>query len=118
MEAGSHKIKVTGRPVKAVKREVRASIRFTKLEYHTISEKAGSVGMKPTAYLRHLGIHATISTRLTAEEREIARNLIGVANNINQLTQLAHIKALEYLVQPLQKLRADIGDLVDKLFND
>jgi len=115
VEAGSHKIKVTGRPVKAVKREVRASIRFTKLEYYAISEKARSVGMKPTAYLRHLGIHATISTRLTAEEREIARTLIGVANNINQFVKCCHVEGVPLAAYRFHNLLTFLDEILKKL---
>ncbi len=41
MDPSRHKIKPTGRPVKAIKREVRACIRFTRPEYLVINEKAG-----------------------------------------------------------------------------
>ena len=115
MEPGRHKIKATGRPVKAVKREVRACIRFTKMEYCAINEKAGFVGMKPTAYLRHLGIHATINTRLTPEEREIARNLIGMANNLNQFVKCCHVEGVPLAAFRFHNLTTSLDELLKKL---
>lgn len=115
MEPSRHKIKASGRPAKAIKREVRACIRFTKIEYHTISEKAGSVGMKPTAYLRHLGIHATINTRLTAEEREITRNLIGMANNLNQFVKCCHVEGVPLAAFRFHNLTTSLDEILKKL---
>jgi hypothetical protein len=115
MEPSRHKIKPTGRPVKAVKREVRACIRFTRPEYFIIKEKAGKVGMKPSAYLRHLGIHTIINTRLTEEEREAARMLIGMANNMNQIAKSCHqegpLRAMVYF----ESYRKHLDEILKKL---
>jgi hypothetical protein len=45
MQAVRHKLKATGRPVKAIKKDVRACIRFTRPEYFIVKEKAAKVGM-------------------------------------------------------------------------
>jgi hypothetical protein len=59
MEPGRHKIKPTGRPVKAIKREVRACIRFTRPEYLIIKEKAGKVGLNMQSSFKRLSIPAS-----------------------------------------------------------
>ena len=115
MEPGRHKIKPTGRPVKAIKREVRACIRFTRPEYLTIKEKAGKVGLKPSAYLRHLGIHSIINTRLTLEEREIARNLIGMANNLNQFIKCCHMEGIPLATFRFHDLTTSLDEMLKKL---
>jgi hypothetical protein len=115
MEPVRHKIKPTGRPVKAVKREVRACIRFTQPEYLIIKEKAGEVGLKPSAYLRHLGIHNIINTRLTPEEREIARNLIGMANNLNQFIKCCHVEGVPLAVFRFHNLTTILDEMLKKL---
>jgi hypothetical protein len=115
MEPSRHKIKPTGRPVKAIKREVRACIRFTRPEYLVINEKAGKVGMKPSAYLRHLGIHTIIITRLTPEEREIARNLIGMANNLNQFIKCCHVEGVPLAAFRFHNLTTILDEMLKKL---
>jgi hypothetical protein len=115
MEPGRHKIKPTGRPVKAIKREVRACIRFTHPEYLIIKEKALKVGMKPSAYLRHLGIHTIINTRLTPEEREIARNLIGMANNLNQFIKCCHVEGVPLAAFRFHNLTTILDEMLEKL---
>lgn len=114
-EPSRHKTKPTGRPVKAVKREVRACIRFTRPEYLLIIEKAGKVGMKPSAYLRHLGIHTIIITRLTPEEREIARKLIGMANNLNQFIKCCHIEGIPVATFRFHNLTTSLDEILKKL---
>ena len=115
MEQGRHKIKPTGRPVKAIKREVRACIRFTRPEYLIIKEKAGKVGMKPSAYLRHLEIHNIINTRLTLEEWEIARNLIGMANNLNQFIKCCHVEGIPLAAFRFHSLTTSLDEILKKL---
>ena len=115
MGPGRHKIKPTGRPVKAIKREVRACIRVTRPEYVIIKENAGKVGMKPSAYLRHLGIHTIINPRLTPEEREIARNLIGMANNLNQFIKCCHVEGVPLAAFRFHTLITILDEILKKL---
>jgi len=82
--------KRAGRPAKAVKKEVRAAIRFTRAEYFIVKEKAAKAGMKASAYLRQLAIHSSVKPRLTDEERQYVRELIGFSNNVNQLAKKCH----------------------------
>jgi hypothetical protein len=115
MEQGRHKIKPTGRPVKTIKREVRTCIRFTRPEYLIIKEKAGKVGMTPSAYLRHLGIYTIINTRLTPEERENARNLIGMANNLNQFIKCCHVEGIPLAAFRFHNLITVLDEMLKKL---
>jgi len=107
-----------GRPKKDMKRDHTLSVRMTKIERIRIDGKAKKAGLSPTEWFRQAAKAAQVTPRLSPADIKHLGMLAGLANNLNQLTKLAHIKGLEYLVQPLQKLRADIGDLVDKLFND
>jgi hypothetical protein len=115
MEPGRHKIKANGRPVKAVKREVRACIRFTQSEYVIIKDKAEKAGMKPSAYLRHLGIHTIITPRLMPEEREFARRLIGMDNNLNQFVKCCHVEGIPLAMFRFPKLIPIFDEMLEKL---
>src|ERR1700732_1396945 len=100
METVSKRRKKAGRPAKTIKREIRTCIRFTKPEHFIIKEKAATAGLKTAAYIRQLAIYAVINPRLTEEERHFVRQLIGMANNLNQLAKSCHqegaLKAMRY----------------------
>jgi predicted DNA binding CopG/RHH family protein len=102
--------KRAGRPAKTVKKDVRAAVRFTRPEYFILKEKAAKAGMTPSSYIRQIAIHALVSTRLTDEERHFVRQLIGMANNLNQLAKCCHqegaLKAMIYFRDFLKQLDA------------
>jgi len=107
-----------GRPKKDIKRDYTLSVRMTKIERIRIDGKAKKAGLNPTEWFRQAAKSAQVVPRLSPSDIKHLGMLAGLANNLNQLTKLAHIKGLEYLVQPLQKLRTDISALVEKLFED
>ena len=115
METVTARKKKAGRPVKAVKKEIRASVRFTRPEYFIVKEKARKAGMATSTYLRQLAIHAQVTSRLNEEERHFVRQLIGMANNINQIAKSCHqegaLKAMIYF----QAYRGLLDDLLKKL---
>ena len=85
-------------------------MRFTRPEYFILKEKAAKAGMTPSSYIRQIAIHALVSTRLTDEERHFVRQLIGMANNLNQLAKCCHqegaLKAMRYFRNFLEQLDA------------
>ena len=115
METVTERKKKVGRPVKAVKKEVRACVRFTRPEYFIIKEKAANAGMTTSFYMREVAIHAQVTTQLTEEERQFVRQLIGMANNLNQLAKSCHqegaLKAMVYF----QSYREHLDALLKKL---
>src|ERR1700752_2172057 len=90
METASMKRKKVGRPAKSIRKEVRACVRFTRPEYSIMKEKATKAGVKASAYIRQVAIYATVTGRLTDEDRQFVRKLIGMANNLNQLAKSCH----------------------------
>jgi hypothetical protein len=107
--------KKAGRPVKAVRKEIRVTIRFTRSEYFIIQEKALKAGRSTAGYMRELAINAQIISRLTTEERMFVRQLAGMANNLNQLAKSCHqegsLKAMFYF----QTFLAHLEDILKKL---
>ena len=79
-----------GRPKKAVRKEIIRSIRFSKTEYFIVKQYASKSGLKITVYIRQMALHGKIISRLNEEERQFVRQLIGMANNLNQLTKKGH----------------------------
>jgi len=115
MENVRVKRKKAGRPQKVVKKEVRACVRYCKTEYFLIREKAEKVGMTASEYIRFITIYGQVKSRLTEEEREFSRQLIGMANNINQLAkachQEGHLQAMVYF----ESYRNRLDDILQKL---
>ena len=104
-----------GRPKKPVKKEIRACVRFTRTEYFIVQEKAQNSGLKPAAYLRETAIHADVKPRLTDEERDILRRLIGMDNNINQVAKCCHQEGVLRALALFEHYRA-IFDQILKRF--
>ncbi|MCW3464904.1 plasmid mobilization protein [Chitinophaga nivalis] len=71
-----------GRPPKAVRKEIRTGVRFTKAEYFIVKEKAIKARMHYTGYIRQMALFGSVTAHLT-RNRRISNNL---ANNINQVS--------------------------------
>jgi hypothetical protein len=82
-----------GRPKKLVQRKV-TSLLLTKVEYYIIKNKAKNAGMGITTYIRHAAINGKVKAKMDEEERQFVRQLVGIANNLNQLTKKAHQEGL------------------------
>ena len=79
-----------GAPKKKVRREMDIRIRLTATEKFLIENKAKAAGMRASNWIRASAKTAKVVPRLTVEELGILRMLAGLANNLNQLTKLAH----------------------------
>ncbi len=104
-----------GRPKKAVKKEIIKSIRFSRAEYFIIKQNASKAGTKITFYIRHMAVEEKIVSRLNDEERLFVRQLIGMANNLNQLTKKGHQEGLPTAILMFEKYKNLIDELLEKL---
>ena len=104
-----------GRPKKAVKKEIVRSIRFSKTEYFIVKQHASKSGLKITVYIRQMALHGKIIQRLNEEERQIVRQLIGMANNLNQLTKMGHQEGFIISALMFEKYKNLMEELLNKL---
>jgi len=104
-----------GRPKKVVCREIIKGIRFTKAEYFVVKQKAAKAGNKITFYIREMSLHGKIISRLNEEERLFVRQLIGMANNLNQLTKKGHQEGLLTAVLLFEKYKNLMDEILEKL---
>ncbi len=109
------KRKKAGRPIKTIKKEVRACVRFTKTEYFIVREKASKAGLKASEYIRQITIKGQVKTRLAEEERQFARQLIGMANNLNQLAKASHQEGLLQALVYFEGYRKHLDEILGKL---
>lgn len=107
--------KKAGRPLQADKKEVQASVRFTRSEYLAIREKASKAGLKVSEYIRLITLGGQIKTCLTEEEREVARQLVGMANNLNQLAKACHQQGLLSAMVYFESYRDFLDEVLRKL---
>lgn len=115
MERAEKKQKRTGRPLQAVRKEVRACVRYSRAEYFVVRQKAGKAGLKTSEYIRQLTLNGQVKTRLSEEERGMVRQLVGMANNLNQLAKACHQQGLLSALIYFESYRDQLDDLFGKL---
>src|SRR5665213_861627 len=115
METVSKKLKKAGRPVKAIKMEIRACVRFTKYEYYIVREKAAQAGLNASVYIRHTSIQGKTKPRLSEEEYHFVRQLIGMSNNINQVAKVCHREGLYEAMKYFEDYRNLLDSILKKL---
>ncbi|MEP7231871.1 MAG: plasmid mobilization relaxosome protein MobC [Ginsengibacter sp.] len=104
-----------GRPTKSVKRDIIKGIRFSEIEYYVVKQKASRAGKNIAAYIRHASLQQKIQRSLNDEERQFVRQLIGMANNLNQLTKKAHQEGLKEIKIMFEQYKKIIDQLLEKL---
>ena len=107
-----------GAPKKRVKRELIIRIRMTATERFYIDSKAKTAGMRSSSWIRAAAKSAKIIPRFTDDERRILWMLAELANNLNQLTKLAHQLGLLRVVRQCQEVLKQIDDTLTQLNKD
>lgn len=107
-----------GRPPKKVKRQSQLMVRLTETERFLIEEKAKDAGMKPSAWFRLAAKKAKVLARLKPDDLKHFRTMTGMANNLNQLTHLAHKEGLTFIRQSCKELLLQIDGILKKLGGD
>lgn len=69
--------------------------RFTSVEYNDLIAKTKLLQMSNSAYIRSMTLHGTVKATFTEEELFAKKQLIGMANNLNQLLKMANTYGLE-----------------------
>jgi len=109
------KRKKAGRPVKNIKKEIKVCVRYSRHDHFIVREKAANAGLKLSAYLRKVSIETKVIPRLTEEERHFVKQLIGMANNLNQLTKACHQEGILSAMLDFERYRTGIDNLLQKL---
>lgn len=107
-----------GRPKKVIKREAATGVRFTKAEYFIVKQKASKAGMKITIYIRTMAVEGYVKARPHPLDKQLEKQLAGVANNVNQLTKLAHQKGLLTALLYFEKLKEELHQILNRLRDD
>ena len=107
-----------GAPKKRVRREIILRIRMTATDRFYINSKAKDAGMKASSWIRAAARNAKIVPRLTDNERRILWMLAELANNLNQITKLAHQLGLLTVARDCSKILNEIDVTLKHLNNN
>ena len=81
-----------GRPPTGRVRKLSKSVtvKFSKPSYEALRLRARKANRKLAEYIRESALNGEVVSRHNTEAIAIAKNLIGMANNLNQLAKLSH----------------------------
>ncbi|QEM03141.1 MobC family plasmid mobilization relaxosome protein [Mucilaginibacter rubeus] len=105
-----------GRPKSRVRRETHVKVRLTATEHFMIGSKAREAGMRVSDWIRAAAKSARVVARLKPEDLQLMRMLSGLANNLNQLTKLAHRDGILSIARKADSTLTEIFDAL-KYFN-
>ena len=90
------------------------TVKFSKPSYEALKLRARKANRKLTEYIRESALNGEVVSGHNTETVAIAKNLIGMANNLNQLTKLSHQRGFHethvYVVDLLRRLKAIRGE--------
>ena len=110
----NHHKKQKGRPTVAdAKRLSKAvTVKFSKIDYEILRTRSRKANRRLAEYIRESALKSEVVQPHTEADMKEYRTLVGMANNLNQLTRLAHQDSIIYLYSPLDKLLGEITDVI------
>lgn len=109
------KAKTNGRPPKGADEKLgkAVTVKFTIATFEKVEQQAKQAGITVAEYLRKSALSAKIVPRHSTEDNTVARSLMGIANNLNQLTKLSHQQGLWAVVSELSALITRIKTIIN-----
>ena len=109
-----NKKKLKGRPTVADARRLSkaVTVKFSKIDYEILRTRSRKANRRLAEYIRESALKSEVVQPHTEADMKEYRTLVGMANNLNQLTRLAHQDSIIYLYSPLDKLLGEITDVI------
>ena len=106
--------KPKGRPAVAEgKRLSKAvTVKFSKKDYEILRTRSRKANRRLAEYIRESALQSEAVHTCTEMDLKEYRTLVGLANNLNQLTKMAHQDGIIYLFSPLDSLLGEITNVV------
>jgi hypothetical protein len=104
-----------GRPFMPVKRNITVGIRFSKVELGILQQKAKAAGIKTGSFIRQIALTGKVQQKVTEAEMHIIRQLVGMANNLNQLAKKAYQEGIQNALIGFEVYRNQIDQLLKML---
>ncbi len=108
------KKKPKGRPTIADARRLSkaVTVKFSKTDYETLRTRSRKANRRLAEYIRESALRSEVVQPRTEADMKEYRTLVGLANNLNQLTKMAHQDSIIYLYSPIDKLLGEITDVI------
>ena len=109
-----NKKKSKGRPTVADARRLSkaVTVKFSKTNYETLRTKSRKANKRLAEYIRESALQSEVVKPRTEADLKEYRTLVGMANNLNQLTKMAHQDSIIYLYSPIDKLLGEITEVI------
>ena len=108
------KKKMKGRPTVADARRLSkaVTVKFSKIDYEILRTRSRKANRRLAEYIRESALQSEVVQPRTEADLKEYRTLVGLANNLNQLTKMAHQDGIIYLYSPIDKLLGEITDVI------
>ena len=109
-----NKKKPKGRPTVADARRLSKAItvKFSKIDYEILRTRSRKANRRLAEYIRESALKSEVVQPRTEADLKEYRTLVGLANNLNQLTKMAHQDSIIYLYSPIDKLLGEITNVI------
>ena len=108
------KKKSKGRPTVADARRLSkaVTVKFSMTDYETLRTRSRKANRRLAEYIRESAMKSEVVQPRTEADMKEYRTLVGMANNLNQLTKMAHQDSVIYLYSPIDKLLGEITNVI------
>ena len=108
------KKKQKGRPIVADARRLSkaVTVKFSKIDYETLKTSSRKANRRLAEYIRESALKSEVVQPRTEADLKEYRTLVGMANNLNQLTKMAHQDSIIYLYSPIDRLLGEITSVI------
>ena len=109
-----------GRPTVAEARRLSraVTVKFCKKDYEILMNRSKKANKHIAEYIRDSALNSEIEKQPLETIAKDYRMLVGMANNLNQLTKMAHQQGINYVFLPLNSLLGDISHIVREYKQD
>ena len=109
-----NKKKPKGRPTVADARRLSkaVTVKFSKIDYEILRTRSRKANRRMAEYIRESALRSEVVQPRTEADLKEYRTLVGLANNLNQLTKMAHQDSIIYLYSPIDKLLGEITGVI------
>lgn len=109
------KIRSRGRPKASGIRKLSKSVtvKFSRIDYERLLHRSRQANRTLAEFIRESAFNAQIVARHSIEETTVMRNLVGMANNLNQLTKLSHQTGFYRTKSMLMELLGKLKEIMD-----
>lgn len=104
-----------GRPKKEIVRTKVIGVRVSTEERFNIRQSARLAGISMGSLLRKAGLNVAIKERLSKEQWEKVRQLIGIGANLNQIAKACNKAGIPTAALSYEETRAYINNLINQI---